>query len=241
MTDRLTEIKDGLAETKRGAVFPSCERADTDMRWLVAEMERLQADADDDLAIITRAKDVCHRHGYTVDANHEGWIGCALRHLQADLAALRARLDALERELAEMTDGYESMKAENETLWTELRQRGDDCIDPDYSREKFYVLRKQNRALEGALNNRKTELANAYDAIMNWEHTCKKDMDIAFGELDRVRGMLVQSNTVLETLLEPHAEAVLRWAALRLWLQERNTNTDENRGLESAGDEKGKP
>jgi hypothetical protein len=43
MTDRLTEIKDGLAETKRGAVFPSCERADTDMRWLVAEVEQSRA------------------------------------------------------------------------------------------------------------------------------------------------------------------------------------------------------
>jgi|ABSN01.1.fsa_nt_gi hypothetical protein len=44
MSDRLDEIRALLADVKRGAVFPSCERADTDMRWLVAEVERTQAD-----------------------------------------------------------------------------------------------------------------------------------------------------------------------------------------------------
>ena len=42
MMTRLDEIRALLAEVKRGGVFPSCERADTAMRLLVAEVERTQ-------------------------------------------------------------------------------------------------------------------------------------------------------------------------------------------------------
>ena len=52
------------------------------------------------------------------------------------------------------------------------------------------------------------ELGNAYDAIVKWEHIYKKDVDIAFGERDRVQELLVQSNTALEALRTRHAEVV---------------------------------
>jgi len=46
--------------------------------------------ADDDTAIVSRARDICHRHGYVVDADTEGWTTCAVRHLEAELVAARA-------------------------------------------------------------------------------------------------------------------------------------------------------
>jgi hypothetical protein len=69
-------------------------------------------------------------------------------------------------------------------------------------------LREAFVTMERAANQRETEVANAYDTIMNWEHTYRKDMDIALGERDRLQGLLVQSNTALEALRLRHAEAV---------------------------------
>jgi hypothetical protein len=74
-------------------------------------------------------------------------------------------------------------------------------------------LREAFVTMERAANERETEVANAYDTIMNWEHTYRKDMDIALGERDRLQGLLVQSNTALEALRLRHAEAVERLEA----------------------------
>jgi len=38
MSNRLDDINAALAQAKQHGVFPSAERADTDMRWLVAEV-----------------------------------------------------------------------------------------------------------------------------------------------------------------------------------------------------------
>ena len=60
---------------------------------LRAENAALKANADDDTAIVSRARDICHRHGYVVDAEHEGWTTCALRSLEAEVAAARKVLE----------------------------------------------------------------------------------------------------------------------------------------------------
>ena len=58
-----------------------------------AENAALKANVDDDTAIVSRARDICHRHGYVVDAEHEGWTTCALRSLEAEVAAARKVLE----------------------------------------------------------------------------------------------------------------------------------------------------
>ena len=62
-------------------------------RALLDEVEALRANADDDTAIVSRARDICHRHGYVVDADTEGWTTCALRSLEAEVAAARKVLE----------------------------------------------------------------------------------------------------------------------------------------------------
>ena len=60
---------------------------------LLDELEALRANADDDTAIVSRARDICTRRGYVVEADTEGWTTCALRSLEADLAAARKVLE----------------------------------------------------------------------------------------------------------------------------------------------------
>ena len=43
MSNRLDDINAALAQAKQHGVFPSAERADTDMRWLVAELAAARA------------------------------------------------------------------------------------------------------------------------------------------------------------------------------------------------------
>jgi hypothetical protein len=82
MSDRLTEIKEQLAEAKRGAVFPSCERDDTDKRWLVAEVARLRSVETD----FHQLSDVAGWH------HGETQIALArAKQAESDLAALRQR------------------------------------------------------------------------------------------------------------------------------------------------------
>ena len=60
---------------------------------LLDELERLRANADDDTAIVSRARDICTRRGYVVEADTEGWTTCALRSLEAEVAAARKVLE----------------------------------------------------------------------------------------------------------------------------------------------------
>jgi hypothetical protein len=46
MNNRLDDINAALLQAKQHGVFPSAERADTDMRWLVAELMAARASRD---------------------------------------------------------------------------------------------------------------------------------------------------------------------------------------------------
>jgi len=81
MMTRLDEIRALLAEVKRGGVFPSCERADTDMRLLVAEVERTQA------ALAAERIEVAHLREAFVTMER------AANQHETDLAAARAVLE----------------------------------------------------------------------------------------------------------------------------------------------------
>jgi hypothetical protein len=99
MSDRLTEIKEQLAEAKRGAVFPSCERDDTDKRWLVAEVARLRSVETD----FHQLSDVAGWH------HGETQIALArAKQAESDLAALRQRHAEAERDLAEAHAEYQA-------------------------------------------------------------------------------------------------------------------------------------
>jgi hypothetical protein len=86
MMTRLDEIRALLAEVKRGGVFPSCERADTDMRLLVAEVERTQA------ALAAERIENAHLREAFVTMER------AYNVAEADLAAARAALAGAEAE-----------------------------------------------------------------------------------------------------------------------------------------------
>jgi hypothetical protein len=91
MADRLDGIMAELAEVKRGAVFPSCEKDDADKRWLAAEVLRLWADLHEAMT----------QHGVTLQNAVQ---------LRADLAAMTLKRDVL---FEDATAQIRQLKAEN--------------------------------------------------------------------------------------------------------------------------------
>ena len=118
MMTRLDEIRALLAEVKRGGVFPSCERADTDMRLLVAEVERTQA------ALAAERIEIAHLRAAFVAM--ERAYNVAEAAARADYSIARAALAGAEAE----RDAYRAALTKVATVELDALETADHLREP---------------------------------------------------------------------------------------------------------------